>query len=408
MKFIHFTYEGRAVCGFDSGCGAAVFARMRGTALLGAEGLVLRRGGHDTPFQLEVWRPEGVVERDGTIIIFGAEFAGVSLGEALCFSREAALAALKIVYTAALFALEAGGASGSAAPRIAKQGVFLNTGCGDVFFPPFELVKDGLVAEGFYAGAARAKAELNRGAAALLYEIYSGGAKAEDGLPLYLAAPGIDGAAADEIENALAEGGAALGERAFRAHFTKPDGAEAERLAKEREAFIKKRKRQGLHSKILENKRLWALSAGVCVLAAALILSFSGGRPTTRGLGAGEVVEKYYAAFAALDTAWMDACLARGAGGDDIKTSSVLVAAQRMAESYGESRRNPLRIDGLTVLDSRFFDEAEGKPDSAVFSVKYTISLEVGEEGVEEASRIDTLVLEKRRGLWRIAKIERE
>lgn len=131
----HIEVEGRRALGFDTGLSPAAFAQAKLAQLLSAEGLLVRSDGTTSP-----WRPEGVAERDGTMVVWGPDFSGESLDVLL--EGGGALDALR-----AWIGARSACAEGTERPAPYPAAALIGED-GSVLFPPTALVLRGLDALG--------------------------------------------------------------------------------------------------------------------------------------------------------------------------------------------------------------------------------------------------------------------
>jgi hypothetical protein len=379
-----FDLAGKPVLGFDTGLDSQAFAQAKLASFISQTGLIVRPGG-----ETETWIPGGVLERGGTMVIWGPAFAGERLDLLLAGPgrEDEALDALRrwiAAWPAA--AGSGGGEDGFPAPWPAAA---LAAGSGDggayppgtVFFPPPRLVKRCVEAEGeevWRHGAERWAHPDLRGpeaaafsAGAMLYRVLTGAPPfpREDGdllrediregvfVPPRLAAPGLEAEAAALIAGAIAplpgkgaapgprpgldKLGALLGPAASRgaASWARPLGAgEAAVLERERERF-NKRKTLTVNTRrfVIRNTAIITGAFAVLLIAGMITQSIVKSRaelPTTRGMSPREVVSAYYGAFGELDHQLMEACVTGKAGKEDISMVTNLFVISRMRMAY--------------------------------------------------------------------------
>ena len=181
-----------------------------------------------------------------------------------------------------------------------------------------------------------------------------------------------------------------------------------------------------------------AVSVVAVAFAAAGMIRDRAGRPTTKGMIPVEVVRTYYGAFGRFDHETMDACVVDKAGRNDIDVVTNLFVISRVRQAY-ENRAAYISasewiaagslpfegavygVDALRV-DSIDDDASDGEVS---FKARYDLwrpadrpeeSGQAGGPGAEQSQspfplkekREDLLVLELRRGAWRISSIERK
>ncbi|GHV67810.1 hypothetical protein AGMMS49928_05690 [Spirochaetia bacterium] len=375
--------EKKPVLGFDTGLDPHAFAQAKLASFITEQGTIVGPGG-----LVEHWLPGGVVERNGTMVIFGPAFRGEPLDELLDnlvvddAHRDDALEALRRWIAArslldekiyppwpagAFITLSGDGAYGLP-PWPA----------GTVFFPPYRLVKRCLEAEGGDAWRYRAEQWTHpdlKGdeadtftAAAMLYKIISGDfpfPQADSDLllqdiregnfvPLRLAAPGVDEETAVLVSASLApvvkaqkDGGrpgseklaALLGSGKKAASWIRPlETAEREALKKERERFDKaKTMTVNTRRFVIRNTALIGGIAIAVLIAGLITQSIVKGnldRPTTRGMNPVEVIDTYYNAITALDHQLMEACVIKKAGESDISMVTNFFVLSKVRQAY--------------------------------------------------------------------------
>ena len=276
--------------------------------------------------------------------------------------------------------------------------------------------------------------------------------------PLRFAAPGVDAASAALIEQCLCgsiDGEAALGQlhAVLESERAEPVTAaslfrpltEEERLhlAGEKAQYLK-RKNAAVHTRrfVIRNSAiiLGLAAAAACVLLAAFSVAHSrASLPTTLGMNPVEVIETYYGAFGDLDHQLMEACVMRGAGKSDINMTANYFVINRVRQAYEagappllipapqwqESGGGPVagQVFGVTGLALQPLpgDAPAGSPNAGEapgalhYRAAYTLWIP-GQENPEAAGlerlpqgyrHTDTLTLERKKGNWRISKIER-
>jgi hypothetical protein len=243
-RIIHVEVEGRRRLGFDTGLSPQAFAQAKLAQFITQEGhIVFPNGG------IKAWQPGGVMERNGSMVIWGPDFKGERLDRLLAPGGDGggldrALEALRcwvrayphlpggsLWPTGVFVALEPGMPEGNAEAYPA----------GSVFFPPERLRCRCVQAEGeeSWLDGGESLVSMDLGgeagavftAAAMLYRIFAAAAQGErdprevpgalpfssrdpdllhqdirEGvfLPLELAAPGLDPGAAELVDRAIA------------------------------------------------------------------------------------------------------------------------------------------------------------------------------------------------------------
>jgi hypothetical protein len=461
-----FSLENESRLGFDTGLDASVFARTKMARFITRRGFLVHPGG-----EAEEWKCGGIVEREGpggqkTMVFWGPGFSGSSLDElAAGEKKDEALDALRWWLRARRLL-----AGWEELPPPWPGGAFLAEGT--VFFPPGDLVKRSLEAEGAWArGAAdwvnpalAGEAAEAFTAGALLYRIFCGkppfspAGEYDDPemprllmrealfVPPCLEAPGLKKEAGEILDRCLSagRGGAAIspaeveeflgppGGTPFSSWFTAPE-EEAGVLEEKRAQFIRKSggrlKRRVFFSR---HRNLLAVSL-IAFLSVLLVVrgvvKAQAGRPSTRGMDAPEVAESYYRAFNLLDHDMMSACTSNSAGRADIELAVNFFVINRVRAAYegnaaffipaeewiaGGSPPVDRVVFGVTGLSIRGSGDG-GNPGEAVFEAEYRLYVPgTGPENPAETPapvlllRKDQLTLTQKRGLWCISKIERE
>ncbi|GHU02038.1 hypothetical protein FACS1894147_03070 [Spirochaetia bacterium] len=366
--------EKKPVLGFDTGLDPHAFAQAKLASFITEQGAIVGPGG-----VCEHWSPVGVVERDGSMVIFGPAFRGEPLDELLVDDtrRDDALEALRRWIAARPLLEEDVYPPWPAGAFITLSGDGAYE-AGTIFFPPYRLVKRCLEAEG--GEAWRYKAEQwthpdlkgtqadTFAAAAMLYKIISGDVpfpqtdsdlllqdiREGNFVPLRLAAPGVDEETAALVSAALApvakaqkDGGrpgleklaALLGGGKKAASWIRPlETAEREALKKERERFDKaKTMTVNTRRFVIRNT---ALISGIAIavlivgLVTQSIVKGNMDRPTTHGMAPVEVIDTYYNAITALDHQLMEACVLKKAGASDISMVTNFFVLSRVRQAY--------------------------------------------------------------------------
>ncbi|MDR2521619.1 MAG: hypothetical protein LBC72_03570 [Spirochaetaceae bacterium] len=464
--FFQFEHGGVLKTGFDTGLLPAAFARMRQTTLLEERGCIVYDGGEaGRVVRTEWWQAEGLVERRGRMVVFGPVFAGRALDALLEEPAAAALSALERWYRFHLHALGNGVEPIPGAESLQAAGVLLDEQA--LFFPPAGVVRAARRALGDAAylnsvvrwihPGLSGGAALHFSAAAYLYAVYAGcapfcvrpperGADSEALLhadmrfgvfePLAFAAAGIDRQAAQAIDGALYQrGGKAAGQsrggclagspldgdapppfaaEVFHAARRELSAAEREQHRRTRRAYLRT---QGSR---VRARRFFAAHTGTCAVCAVLalvVLAFTAlaawGRQAgdmLKGLPPEEVARAYYEAFAALDTARMEACLAArpdAAIQDDVNISTNLHVINKTRQLYGDAA-----LDGFAVTVTELFSAPSdnGVAGGFVVYVRYVLSIPDAAEASlpRPVRRFDTLLLVRQKNGYRIAGIARQ
>ncbi|MDR2363585.1 MAG: hypothetical protein LBD65_04140 [Spirochaetaceae bacterium] len=391
IGIVHFEIDGAAVLGFDTGLNAQAFAQAKMAQFVTQPGYIVRPGG-----PVEPWRPGGVIEREGTMVIWGPDFDGEGLDRIVSggTGKEAALDALRFWIKARIL-LE-----GRESPPAPWPAGALVAASGAILFPPERILRRVLEAAGddvWLAGVAGwVHPDLTGGeaaayaGAAMLYRIFCGTGAFQNPdidlvrqdmregffIPARFLALGLEEPLARLLEEALApvkyfvrKGTkrpglesleavlGAPGSRGSGSYIRELTGEERVKLNSELEQFKKKK---GL---TVKTKRFLVRNTAIitgCLIALAVlvfsvgsILSGRANRPTTRGMSPREVVEAYYGALEVLDHSLMEACVTGKAGKDDIALVSNLFVMSRVRMAY--EMNNP-------VISAREWLDAGGGP----------------------------------------------
>jgi hypothetical protein len=390
---IRLEVEGTRVLGFDTGLTVQAFAQAKMAQFITQRGYIVNPGG-----TVEPWKPGGVVEREGTMVIWGPDFDGEGLDKVVCdgTKKEKALDAVRFWIRGRLL-LE----NQDSPPFPWPAGALVAaSGDGTILFPPESILRRALEATGdpaWLAGAASwVHPDLSGGeaaayaAAAMLYRIFCGTGAFQNPdidlvrqdmregvfVPARLLAPGLDGDLARFLDETLAPvkyfsqkgtkrpGLGALGEligapgsRESASYIRELTREEQVKLNNELEQFQKKKNITVKTRRFLV--RNTAIITGclialvVLVLSVRSILSGRANMPNTQGMNPREVVETYYGAFGALDHTLMEACVTNKAGKDDIAMISNLFVMSRVRMAY--EMNNP-------VISAREWLDAGGLP----------------------------------------------
>jgi hypothetical protein len=481
-----FETDGGPALGFDTGFDSRAFAQAQFARTLTEPGLRVFPGGGSEP-----WLASGVVEvpaRDGagtpSMVVWGPPVAGERLDLLINDNarRDEALAAIGC-WIQAVPVLEAARQGKSAEPP--RPFAALADSAGAVFFAPDDLARRCMQAGGDTVcmeggeryvhpdrdGAAAAAFT----AAAMLYRVFAGtpaftaadeetlheDMREGNFLPLYLAAPGLDGKWAALIDRSLAPAKSGEG-RGLRGGdtgealpgqflallktagsadtFFRPlSDAERETVAKETALFLKKKKFAVQSRRFVMRNRSVITGCAAALLAVAVIaysiVQSRSALPTTAGMDSAQVVESYYGAFGALDHQLMEACVTNGAGKNDINMVAGFFVITRTRQAYeggGAPQVIPAEqwiAGGMPPVDSPVFGvsdlvitrlSGEEDSDAVRYRADYVFWMpwqgEGGGEadGAEAAARPpqrhdygDELTLIRKKGAWRIASIQR-
>ena len=380
----------QALC-FDTGLNARAFAQTKSAHIVTQPGWKVTPDG-----KVELWKLEGVVEQEGSMLIWGKDFDGEMLSDIISDNnrKEEALDALRCWIKARILLTDKKEVAIPLHPYpigalIDSQGVIL--------FPPSELIellfKDE-ESEKWRLGAVRwlhpdLKEDISATFAAgtMAYCIFSGSAPfnnenidilrqdLRDGVftPIKLAVPGIDDRLAELITGAIEpftkkssgkklptridELGMYLGyvkSASVNAYIQPVSEEKRKAITLELDKF---KKRQVVSVK---TKRFIVRNTTYITLL-AIILTFVGilagtwieshlNRPTTKGMTPKDVVAAYYSAMGYLDHIFMEASVMNRAGRDDIELVTKMAAVTRIRRAHESNP--PMVISAQTWLDS--------------------------------------------------------
>ncbi|MDR3335014.1 MAG: hypothetical protein LBT13_09055 [Treponema sp.] len=446
QRIIPFQLEDTLVLGFDTGLDARAFAQAKLAQLITQWGYLVSAAG-----SIEPWRPGGVVQRDGTMCIWGPNFEGERLDALIQDDKrkDEALNALRYWIQARRFL------GSQELPHPWPAGAFIDP-AGTILFPPDHLIRQSIEAEGSEAWLKNVERWVhpdltgNRAvsfaAGAMLYQVFCGSPPFPNGdidavrqdiregvfLPPLLATPGLDQDLARLISRAITPGKEKhLEERSNQealGEYLGPPGApgvasyihglgdaELVKLRVERERF-KKKAEVRVKTKRFMNRNV-AILTGVCVsilLLGGVIWSIMKGqadKPTTQGMNPLEVAETYYGAFGTLDHSTMDACVINKAGKEDINMVTNFFVINKVREAYERtslisaqewvdsgSPPTAATVFGISELRLEARDASQ-----TVLQASYMLWIpDAPPEGITDELR---LVLHK--GTWRITEIKR-
>jgi hypothetical protein len=456
--------EGRPVLGFDTGLNAKAFAQTKSAQLMTLPGWMVSPEGRVDP-----WNLEGVIEKEGTMVIWGAAFAGERLDRLISDSarKDEALDALRYWTRGRIILLEA---AGNLAPAPWPAGALIDSQ-GTILFPPDQLIKRTIEAEGSEAWRAAAVCWVHPdltgdeapvfAAGTMLYRIFYGSPPfpnqdmdllrqdIREGVffPLRLAAPGLEPRLASLITGAMESftrskaAGSPTSLEILRDYLGSPGSAKVDDYIHSlgEEAWVKInleqkrfRKRQGLTLKtkrfVLRNTALLAAILAAIAVIGLVGRSISKGRsalPTTKGMSPLEVVETYYNAIGALDHTVMDACVIHNAGKEDINLVTHYFVISKVQQAYQmdlpgilpaqqwiDSGAGPTKaaVFGVSGLRLERLDRDE-QEEEVSFKASYMLWLpkpaDDPDTGSASISRTDTLRLVRYKDAWRIAEIRR-
>ena len=357
---------------------------------------------------------------------------------------------------------------------------------GTVFFAPENLTRRCIQAEGEEARLRRAEQYVHpdlKGidgaawtASAMLYRIFAGtGAwtalnedvlhsdmRERNFLPIRLAAPGIDPKLASLIQETLADRQKNSGvisqihpsaeqdsrntplpcqltrlrqsleaparEQKPREYFYALSQTEQDKLAEEKQRFLKRNKARVNTTRFIIRNTAIILGLAAALLITVLIgVSIAKKRasaPSTAGMDSLTVVSTYYKAMSALDHEYMEACTAKGAGKSDINMAASLfvITRVRQAYEYGTIQFIPpdewlkagkpaldIPVFGITDLHITHLSGDE-ETETVNYRASYTLWVPISEADNGEPcayNYTDELTLSRIRKNWRITEIKR-
>lgn len=399
--------DGTPALGFDTGLDAKAFAQTKSAQLITQPGWLVSPDG-----RVEPWKLEGVIERAGTIVIWGAAFIGEQLDALISDDtrKDEALDALRYWVQARIVLEETPHIDRPPAPWPA--GALINPQ-GTMLFPPDQLIKRTIEAEGSDAWRTAVvrwmHPDLTGAEAAvfvagtMLYRIFCGDPPflnqdinllrqdIREGvfLPLRLAAPGLDPDLASLISGAIESFTRSKQERTsgkrtpttlvtlrdclgfpgsakVDSYFHSLSEEEQLKLSLEQERFRKKQEFTVKSKRFLMRNRtiIVAILAAVCAigLIGKSISKDRADMPTTKGMIPREVVETYYGAIGALDHILMDACVIKNVGKEDINLVTHYFVINKVRQAY--------EMDSPGIIPAQqWIDSGAAPTTAAVFGV---------------------------------------
>ena len=472
-----FNLDGSEVTGFDTGLDARSFAQAKMARFINHKGFIVYPDG-----RIAEWLPGGLIEKD-TMILWGPVFPGEELtGIMEAPDRKAeALDALRF-WLKAQIAVGKDPRSLEETPFHGPAGVFITAGktsteyndpfpAGTFFFPPAWLFQCSPGAETEKLNILthpdlRGDDGIPFSAGIMLYRIFCGadpfsGDDAEkiridireaNFIPPGIAAPGLDNEMQALISTALSPPNTGIKKQnripppEFILDFLGPPSSRPpsswqkelgdEEISKLRSVEEQYRKRTAIKIKARRfvHHNTAIIAALIIAICAALLIakSFEERRsalPGTAGMNPAQVAEAYYAAFADLDHATMEACTSGRAGKIDIDMAAALFVITKVRQAYETSPVNfmPARewveagrppsektVFGITDLNIRVLSgELERGGGDAGLEAEYILWMP-GEYSEDEKSAKpegtairDRLHLAFKKNAWRITNIDR-
>ncbi|MDR2534483.1 MAG: hypothetical protein LBD29_00445 [Treponema sp.] len=397
---IRFEVNGRQVLGFDTGLDSKAFAQTKSAQLITLPGWLVSPDGN-----VALWKLEGVIEREGTMVVWAHDFAGERLDSIILDNtrKDEALDALRYWIRARITLGEMKSVESLPAPW--PVGAFIDPQ-GTTLFPPDQLIRQTIEAESKEVWRNVAECWVHPdltdleasifAAGTMSYRIFSGSSPfpnqdvnilwqdLREGVffPLALEAPGLDKKLSalitsaieaftqnqqqknhrksapptlNELKDYLGDPGSTKAE----AYFYILSEEEQTKLSLELERF---RKKQNLTVKtkrfVIRNTTILAVIAASIVGLGLVVRSFvieKANRPTTKGMQPIEVVESYYTAIGDLDHTLMEACVMGKAGKNDIEMVINYFVLSKVRQAYEINA--PMFISAQKWLDA-------GSPDT--------------------------------------------
>jgi len=474
-----FDVEGQEALGFDTGLDSGAFARAKFAQFITEPGFIVSLGGQLPSVNL--WKASGVVEQPTveqfTMVVWGPSFKGERLDLLLHDNekRDESLAAIRNWIQAVLALGEK-----KQVPLWPCAALIGENQPAEVFFAPSSLALHCLMAkESNKINNRYIHPDLNNlnaaafTAAAMLYQLFAGSPafpaadeitlhedmREGNFLPIRLAAPGLDSRLAALIQNSLSQNGkkgslpngARLLEELLRTlvqddRTISPDSfvnslSEADKLSieKEKVQYLKTTTTTVNTRRFVKRNSAILLGIFAAVVIAGLTANSiikSRSAMSTAGMEPVEVVESYYNAFEKLDHLWMDACVIKGAGKDDISMVMNLFIISKYRQVYEQSTQSSfisarewlemgggqvqLQVFGVTDLQITGINTVSDN-NEAQYRVDYTLWVPGEAEDDPETihypytqyippisfRRSDFLTLVQKKGKWRISEIKR-
>jgi len=411
---IHFEVDGIPALGFDTDLNARSFAQTKSAQLLTQPGWIVMRDG-----SVKLWKLEGVIEREGTMVIWGKDFAGETLDTIVLDSdrKNIALNALRIwIRARIILSKKAATKEIETLPMPYPVGVFIDKD-GSLLFPPTDLIEKTFKAERNEKWRLGAVCWLHPDLTGNSADIFSAGTmlyrifcrdlafKSEDFdvlrqdlregvfVPPYLMIAGLDAVLAslitnsiepfckskqkksygkmsmsstslEDLENFLGE----LGSKNVDSYIDSLNEEKQSAFDFDLQQF---RKKQDLKVKrkrfVVRNTAIITACSIIFIgiaLVAGSIIENRLNLPTTKGMSPVEVIEAYYGAIGSLDHVLMEACVIGGAGKEDINLVTNYFVLSRVRQAY--------EMGSPTVISAQSWIDA-GSPitRSSIFGVSH-------------------------------------
>jgi hypothetical protein len=368
--------NGKSALVFDTGLSAKAFAQAKLTYFVTEKGYIVLPDG-----SVREWRPDGVVEINGSMAVWGADFAGTTLlsliEDETSTKRDAALNALRFCMSAYIsLNYRVKTQPPKIMPALTPSTSFISPN-GEVLFCPPQIAQRSIEADGNWIAAAErwihpdllGETAATFTAAALLYRLFSGmppfpatdvetlhqDIREVVCLPLRLAVPGLNADLAALVMEALTATDAKRPELArLRDFLGAPNSAQTaptaasyiQPLSAEERAKIEFDRTQFQKNSALTVKTKRFIGRNSTILAIALaavlgiglmlrgIISDRANQPTTKGMTPAAVTETFYGAFGTLDHQLMDTCVLKKAAKADIDMVTNFFVLSRVRQAY--------------------------------------------------------------------------
>jgi hypothetical protein len=472
-----FNVDQQEALGFDTGLDSRAFARAKFAQFITEPGLIVSLDGLAS--SVNFWKASGVVEYS-TMVVWGPLPFPLFKGERLDLllndndKRDEALAAVCLWIRAVLSLGKEHHAPIGAPPLWPCAALIGENRSNEIFFAPTSLALHCLMTgdssqinnryvhpglNGMNAAAVTA--------AAMLYQVFAGSPafpatdeiilhedmREGNFLPIRLAAPGLDDRLAALIQNALSQsvkkdGGLPNGTRLLEELLallqSVPPASLVSRLSEADKLLIEKEKTQYLKKNnasvktrrfVKRNAAILSGSFAAVVIAVLIANSIIKSRSalSTAGMEPVQVIESYYNAFGEFDHQWMEACVIKNTGKDDINMVMNFFIISKLRQAYEYNLRSSfisakdwlesgggqvaLQVFGVTDMQITIRGEAR-------YRVDYTLWIpgeaeddsEMEQKANRKAAeyitpksflRTDFVTLVQKRGNWRISEISR-
>ncbi len=415
-SMFHFEHEGKNVLGFDTGLSERTFAQAKAGFLITDSGYLISQQG-----SINIWRPEGVIEINKSMIIWGPDFEGTPLDILIQHNtdKDTILNAIRHWLRAVLILAEK-----NIFPDPSPGGAIIGND-GAVLFPSPALVKRTLDAAGekkvlsasvrYLHPDLQGRDALTFCAGTMLYHLFSGEApcqysdhdavrssiRAGNFIPLDIAAPGLDEHTTRLINTILKHANDITGltdidetlgqedSKQYCDFFRQISDDEKNSFISKREQYRKRNQTKTKTKSFFRKNRTVFMAAGIGIAAAILIVwNFAAGqnsRPSTKGMSPIEIAEQYYESFGTLNHEFMDAAAINDTGEDDREMVQNLFLLSKIRQAYE-------MIDPV-VPAQRWIDAGSPDIDSMIFGVANLTLTEIDQTD-------DEALFEAKYALW--------